>query len=97
MRYAAKVDGNQRDIVKALRRAGVRVRITSSLGSGFADLVCYRPATGLLRLLELKDGDKSPSARKLTESEETFALEFPVWIVRSVREALAAMGIEVSA
>lgn len=94
-RRAARVDANQPSIVEALRAAGVRVAITSSLGDGFPDVVAYRPATGLLRMLEIKDGAKPPSQRKLTPDEEEFAREFPVWVVKDVREALEAMGIEV--
>ncbi len=95
-RHARAVDANQPAIVKALRNAGVKVRVTSQLGKGFPDLLCFRKATGLLRLLELKDGSKKPSARKLTEDEEEFAREFPVWVVKDVTEALNAMGIEVA-
>jgi hypothetical protein len=66
---AAKVDGNQADIVKALRDIGVSVKITSEL-KGFVDLVCgYR---GTTTLIEVKDGSLPPSARKLTADEQKF-------------------------
>lgn len=89
------IDANQPRIIHVLEAAGVRVWDTSALGSGFPDLVCYRPATGLLRLVEVKDGSKPPSARKLTAPEQDFARNFPVWVVNNEREALAAMGITV--
>lgn len=66
MRYARKVDDNQNDIVKALERIGVGVIKTSGLGE-FCDLVtAYR---GQWRLLEVKDGNKPPSRRKLTPAQ----------------------------
>lgn len=64
MRYAKRTDANQSGIVSALRAIGVGVYVASSAGNGLADLVCaYR---GILYLLEVKDGSKPPSARKLT-------------------------------
>jgi hypothetical protein len=38
-RRAAKTDGNQAEIVEALRKAGRTVAITSRLGDGFPDIV----------------------------------------------------------
>ena len=94
MRARGRIDANQNEVVAALRAVGCNVAITSALGSGFVDLVVYRPATGLLRLIELKDGSKPPSKRKLTPDEEEFARKFPVWVVHSVAEAFKAMEIE---
>ena len=71
MRRAAKIDSNQNEVVKALRQIpGVSVRITSMVGAGFCDIVIG--ARGVNYLIELKDGKKSPSQRKLTEDEESF-------------------------
>lgn len=88
MRYANKIDANQNAIVKGLRGAGAFVRIISQ-GDGIPDLlVAYK---GYTILMEVKDGDKPPSARKLTEAEQKF---FDEWtggmlvIVNSVEEAL---------
>ena len=70
MRRAAKVDANQPGTVKALRDAGMTVAVTSGLGKGFPDLVVgFR---GLTCLIELKDGEKPPSAQKLTADEIQF-------------------------
>lgn len=71
MRYSAKVDANQKGVIKSLRGIpGVSVAITSSLGEGFPDFVVgYR---GVNYMIELKDGNKPPSARKLTDDEELF-------------------------
>ena len=95
-RRAAKVDENQASIVFALRQAGCRVCSTAALGDGFPDLLVYRPAIERLFLLEIKDGGKSPSRRKLTADQVKFHQEFPVQIVTSVDEALRAVGIQSS-
>lgn len=88
MRYANRIDANQGRIVEALRGAGAFVRIVTQ-GDGIPDLlVAYR---GVTILMEVKDGDKVPSARKLTEAEQKF---FDEWtggmlvIVNSAQEAL---------
>ena len=89
MRRAARADDNQPAIVEALRQCGATVAITSKLGGGYPDLtVGYR---GVTFMMELKDGDKSPSERKLTPAEEKFHREWrggPLHVVNSVREAL---------
>jgi hypothetical protein len=71
MRRSAKVDANQKAVVKSLRGIpGVTVAITSSLGEGFPDfIVGYK---GFNYMIELKDGNKPPSARKLTDDEIEF-------------------------
>jgi hypothetical protein len=66
----AKVDTNQPAVVKRLREIGCTVRSTAAVGQGFADLcVGFR---GQTFILEVKDGSKPPSARKLTEDEAAF-------------------------
>lgn len=62
-RYAHKVDANHWDIANALEMIGVGVVDTSALGE-FVDLCTFH--RGIVRLLEVKDGEKVPSARKLT-------------------------------
>lgn len=91
MRYANRIDANQNAIVDALRKAGAYVRIISQ-GDGIPDLlVAYK---GYTILMEVKDGNKPPSARKLTEAEQKF---FDEWtggmlvIVNSVEESIATL------
>ncbi len=72
MRRAARVDGNHSAIVKALRDIGASVADTSAVGDGFPDLVVgFR---GRNFVVEVKDGKKPPSARKLTEAQEAFLM-----------------------
>lgn len=93
-RRAARVDANQPAIVAALRREGVRVFDTHRLGSGFPDLVALHRDGRSVVLIEVKDGSKPPSARRLTDDEAAFAALFPVSVVMTEREALAAVGVE---
>lgn len=94
MRRAAKRDDNEAQIVAALRKAGATVRIITQ-GDGLPDLlVGYR---GRTILLEVKDGAKPPSARKLTEDEEAFFRDWQggdLEVVLSAEQALAAIGHE---
>lgn len=67
MRVAAKIDANQEQVVLALRAVGASVQTLASVGKGVPDLlVGYQ---GKTLLLEVKDGRKPPSARKLTEDQ----------------------------
>ncbi len=88
MRKAARTDANQTKIVDALRDLGAVVNITSSLGDGFPDLV----VSFLNRwfLIEIKDGDRPPSEKKLTPDEAEFHYKqrAPVFIVYTARDAL---------
>jgi len=88
MRRANRIDDNQNDIVTALRKAGATVRVISQ-GEGIPDLlVGFRGET---ILLEVKDGNKPPSARTLTPAEKKF---FDEWegglcmVVKSAEDAL---------
>ena len=67
MRRAAKIDANQEQVIKALRSVGAVVQSLAAVGKGVPDLlVGYQ---GKTILLEVKDGNKPPSARKLTEDQ----------------------------
>jgi hypothetical protein len=91
MRYANRIDANQNKIVEGLRGAGAYVRIISQ-GDGIPDLlVGYK---GYTILMEVKDGDKVPSARKLTDAEQKFFNEWDggmLVVVNSVQEALETL------
>ena len=64
------MDSNHGEVADAFRALGFSVADTSRLGSGFPDLVIAR--RGRTAVVEVKDGDKPPSARKLTEDELKF-------------------------
>jgi hypothetical protein len=94
MRTAARVDANQSAIVKALRSAGAFVQQLHTIGDGCPDLlVGYR---GKWHLIECKDGDKPPSARKLTPDEKEWHdkanRHAPVFIAENIEDALVVIG-----
>lgn len=92
MKYAAKVDRNQSEIVKALRAIGAQVALTSSVGQGFPDIVCgFR---GRNVLLEIKDEKQPLNKRKLTPAQVEFhaAWTGEIHIVESVEQALAVVS-----
>jgi Holliday junction resolvase len=67
LRRAAKVDANQKEIVSALRVAGATVEHLHAVGKGCPDLLIgYK---GFNYLIEVKDGTKTPSQRRLTPDQ----------------------------
>ena len=95
-RRAAKVDANQTDVATALRKAGASVQFLHGVGAGCPDiLVGHRGAN---YLMEIKDGAKVPSARRLTEWQEKWHVDWRghACVVTSPQEALAVLGIGVN-
>jgi len=93
VRRIAKIDANQPEIVQALRKAGARVTTLHRVGGGVADLlVSFRRAWFLL---EIKNGAKPPSKRKLTPDEARWIAEQEavVHVVESTEQALQAIGV----
>lgn len=93
MRRASRVDVNQREVVAALRGAGATVQPLHAVGEGVPDLlVGYK---GLNLLLEVKDGNKPPSAQKLTPQQEIWHRDWRghAVVVNSPEAALAAIGV----
>tara|TARA_R110002012_G_scaffold14850_3_gene60494 strand:+ start:2332 stop:2616 length:285 start_codon:yes stop_codon:yes gene_type:complete len=70
MKKYGRTDANHTQIVKELRQLGFSVESTASLGRGFPDLAVGKHGKTLL--VEVKDPDKPPSARKLTSDEVRF-------------------------
>lgn len=91
-----RTDDNQTEIVDALRRVGCSVQSLADIGQGCPDLLIGHPVRGLF-LLEVKDGNKSPSRRKRTMKQVIWHAEWkwPVHVVNSVDEALEAVGIRI--
>jgi len=93
--FASKVDANQKDIVKALQAVGAAVTLLSSVGQGCPDLlVGWKGANWLM---EVKDGRRPPSERKLTPAQEKWhkAWKGQVAVVTNTAEALAVIGVSV--
>ena len=89
MRRASRIDRNQTEIVEALRKLGASVQPLHSAGDGIPDLlVGYQ---GRNFLIEVKDGTKKPSARKLTPCQVEWHHEWlgQAAIVTSTEEAIA--------
>ncbi len=70
MRFKAKIDDNHNQIVYAFRMAGASVFSTAGVGKGFPDIVVG--INGRNYLIEIKDGSKVKSKRKLTKDEVEF-------------------------
>jgi Holliday junction resolvase len=94
VRRAARRDDNHADIVRALRKVGCNVLDLGAVGNGCPDLLVS--FAGVLSLLEVKDGSKPPSARKLTDDQKLF---HAVWaesrlaVVTTPEEAVRAATI----
>lgn len=84
-------DDNQNVIVAALEKAGCEVADLSAVGAGFPDLLVLR--AGAMYLVEIKDGAKPPSARRLTIHQKRFHARWPVAVVCDEIEALRAVGL----
>ena len=91
-RHAKRKDANQDRIVFALRAAGAVVHILDQP----ADLLVGYG--GHWHLMEVKDSEKPPSARKLTPYQQSFhdlcrSMGLPIHIVTTIYEALIAANI----
>ena len=85
-----RVDANQPDIVSTFRALGCSVWITSGLGQGSPDLVVSKGGRdGWCVPVEVKDGAKPPSARRLTKDEQEWldAWKGPYVIVETQADA----------
>lgn len=94
MRRAAKVDANQVEIVAALRKAGCYVQSLAAIGNGCPDLlVGYK---GQTILMEIKDGKRSPSERRLTADQQVWHKEWPgglLFVVKSAENAINSLPV----
>jgi len=96
MRHKARKDANQNIIVNALRKAGVKVRILDA--RDLPDLLCSYQ--GKISLLEVKDGSRKPSERRLRPGQQDFFDEWsdsPVFKVETLADAFSALEIPISA
>jgi Holliday junction resolvase len=91
VRYAAKVDRIQNEVVEALRRAGVSVQPLHTVGKGCPDLLVG--IRGVNLVLEVKDGELPPSRRTLTPEQVRWHADWrgQVAVVESIEAALDAV------
>lgn len=87
-----RVDDNQLEIIKALKKVGCSVADTSGAGEGFPDLVVGK--AGKNWLIEVKDGNKPPSKRKLTPSQGKFHSRWlgQIAVVKDPETAIAVVS-----
>ena len=91
---AAKIDANQEAVVTALRAAGASVQSLAGVGKGVPDLLVG--FQGKTLLMEVKDGNKSPSERRLTEDQIRWHGAWnggPLAVVDGVDAALRMLGV----
>ena len=95
MRRAAKVDANQAEIVADLRACGVSVQPLHAVGKGVPDLLCGWRGRNVL--IEIKDGNKVPSAQKLTPDQADWhdTWRGQVAVANSIEQALEIIGFDV--
>lgn len=86
------MDSNHRDVVEVLERAGCKVLSLAGMGDGTPDILVSK-GKKWMALVEIKDGNKPPSKRKLTDDEITFHANWPVTTVISPADALDKLGL----
>jgi len=81
-----RIDSNHTPIVAALRATGALVQSLATIGGGCADLlVLHRGKLSLLEIKTLKGKVRADQAKRMAEG-------WPVQVVRSVDEAIAAVS-----
>lgn len=88
-RGAARTDRTHGEVVAAFRAAGCSVQSLAAVGGGVPDLLIGM--SGRAFLVEVKDGQAPPSARRLTPAQLAWreAWRGPWALVHSAEEALA--------
>ena len=86
MRRAAKVDGNQPEIVEALRRVGAKVLHLHQVGGGCPDLLVW--GKGRSFLMEVKQPGEN-----INKLQAEFIATWPgeIHVVRTTEEAIKAV------
>ena len=89
MRRAAKVDGNQREIVRALRDVGASVILTHQVGQGCPDAIVGFRGVNYLSEIKMLRG-------RLTDDQVALHNTWqgaPIKIIRSIDDALRMIGV----
>ena len=89
MRRAAKVDDNQPLIVLTFRKLGWSVECLHAVGGGVPDLLIGK--MGFNFLVEVKDGKKPPSKRKLNADQVEWHEKWrgQACVIETVEQAMA--------
>jgi hypothetical protein len=69
-----RLDANHHEIAGAFVDLGCSVRSLAAVGGGMTDLIVGLP--GINILVEVKNGEKPPSAQKLTDDQVKFHAEW---------------------
>ena len=91
---AARIDANHEQVVSALRAAGASVQSLAGVGKGVPDLLVG--FQGKTLLMEVKDGKKTPSERRVTEDQVRWHGAWcggPLAVVDGVDAALRMLGV----
>ncbi len=88
----AKVDANQKEIVKALRDLGCSVQSLATVGKGVPDLLVG--FKNINYLFEVKDGSKPKSARRLTDDQVVWHSNWvgSVYVIESIDDAILILN-----
>ena len=90
MRYAARVDKNQKEIVEALRKVGAHVIHLHQLKNLFDILVAYK---GNFYAIEIKDGSGKLTKGELKCKEDLERVRCTYNIAYNVQDALNIIGV----
>jgi Holliday junction resolvase len=91
---AARIDANHEQVVSALRAAGASVQSLAGVGKGVPDLLVG--FQGKTLLMEVKNGKKTASERRLTEDQVRWHGAWrggPLAVVDGVDAALRMLGV----
>ncbi len=94
--FRARIDANHGEIVSALRKVGCFVQSMAMIGCGCPDLLVG--IGGKWFVIEVKDGARPPSERKLTKDETQWHAAaarhgLPVYVAESEDDALGVVGL----
>lgn len=91
-RRASRTDANHADVMRALRAVGCSVQDLSAVGQGCPDLLIGVSTRNIA--MEVKDGAKGPSRRKLTPAQVDWhgGWRGQACVVSSADEALAIVA-----
>jgi Holliday junction resolvase len=87
-----RVDKNQPEIVKALRRCGATVKHVYTVKNLFDILVYYEGITYNVEIKQDRKKKLTPGEQKCKEDIETAGVKY--WVVYSVEDALNMIGIK---